>query len=178
MTSSPGRPLHYAMVVWFETIMRLLFSLPRFRLLNACKSAFLRLAGASVGRRVVYYPGVWIMPGRGLRVGDDVDFALEVLVTTGGGVTIGDRTLIGYRAQILSSNHRIPPGRGPIFGAGHESAPVTIGSDVWIGAHAIVLPGATVGEGAVIAAGSIVTGDVPAYHLVAGVPARTLRVRE
>jgi acetyltransferase-like isoleucine patch superfamily enzyme len=171
-------PFHYGLVVWFETIMHVLFALPRFRLLNALKSTFLRIAGAEIGKRVVYYPGVWIMSGRGLKLGDDVDLALGVVVTTHGGVQIGHRTLVGYRAQILSSNHRIPAGRDPIFFAGHESAPIRIGNDVWIGAHAIVLPGVTIGDGAVVAAGSIVNRDVPPYEIVGGVPARMLRVRD
>lgn len=165
-------------VVLYEATMRLLFSLPRFRLANALKSAFLRLTGAKIGQRVVFYPGVWICTGRKLEVGDDVDFALEVLVTTDGGVTIGDRTLIGYRTQIISGNHVIPSGRARIFGAGHVHKPVRIGSDVWIGASCMVLPGVTIGEGAVVAAGSVVTKDVPAFSMVGGCPARTIRTRE
>lgn len=55
--------------------------------------------------------------------------------------------------------------------------PVTIGQDVWIGHGAIILPGRTVGDGAVIAAGAVVTKDVPAYSIVAGVPARIMRPR-
>ncbi len=157
--------------------MRLLFALPRFRITNGAKSLFLKAMGARVGRRVVYYPGVWIAPGRNLVVGDDVDFALGVLVTTGGGVRIGHRTLIGYGAQILSGNHRIPGGRGRIFGAGHEFAPVLIGDDVWIGGRAMILPGVTIGEGAVVAAGSVVTRDVAPYTVVGGVPARVVKER-
>lgn len=58
-----------------------------------------------------------------------------------------------------------------------EFQPITIGNDVWIGARAIIMDGVTIGNGAVIAAGSIVTKDVPPYAIVAGVPARTLRYR-
>ncbi|WP_197325749.1 acyltransferase [Ralstonia solanacearum] len=170
--------MKYFAVVVFETVMRLLFSLPRFRLANALKSGFLRLCGASVGRHVVFYPGVWICTGRNLRVGDHVDFALDVLVTSDGGVRIGDRTLIGYRSQILSSNHAIPPGRDRIFGAGHVRKAVEIGADVWIGANCVVLPGVTIGDGAVVAAGSIVTKDVPAYSVVGGCPAKPIKMRD
>lgn len=165
------------LVVSYETILRVLFALPRYRLLNKVKSAYLRINGARIGARVTYYPGVWIAPGRNLTVGDDVDFALDVVVTTAGGVTIGDRTLIGYRAQILSTNHAVPDGHRRIFGAGHVARPVVIGSDVWIGAGAIVLPGIRVGEGAVIAAGSVVTKPVEPFTVVAGVPARVIRRR-
>lgn len=166
------------LVVSYEFVMQLLFALPRYRLLNAVKAAFLRLVGAEVGRRVVFYPGVWIAPGRNLHLGDDVDLAAGVVITTSGGVEIGARTLVGYRAQILSTNHVVPAGRGRIFGSGHVKKPVAIGADAWIGAAAIVLPGVTIGEGAVVAAGSVVTKDVQPFMIVAGVPAKPVRRRE
>jgi acetyltransferase-like isoleucine patch superfamily enzyme len=176
--SRPARALHSFLVVSFETLMQVLFALPRFPPLNALKSWFLRLNGAQVGERVVYYPGVWIAPGRNLDIGDDVDLAYGVLLTTSGGLKIGNRTLVGYRSQILTANHLIPPGRGRIFGSGHEHKAVTIGEDVWIGANVIVLPGVTIGEGAVIAAGSVVTRSVEPFTIVGGNPARLIRPRD
>ena len=172
----PGR-LKSFLVVSYETVMRLLFSLPRYRFLNAIKSLFLTLNGAKIGERVVFYPGAWIAPGRNLAIGDDVDIALNVLIDTSGGVTIGDRTLIGYGVKIISSNHHIPPNKENIFGAGHSKREVLIGKDVWLGANVIVLPGRTIGDGAVVGAGSVVTKDVPAFTIVAGNPAKFVRVR-
>jgi acetyltransferase-like isoleucine patch superfamily enzyme len=166
------------LVVTYEAIMQLLFALPRYRLLNALKASFLRLVGARVGRHVVFYPGVWIAPGRNLVLGDDVDLAVGVIVTTSGGVEIGARTLVGYRAQILSANHMIPNARARIFEGGHEKRRVVIGADAWIGGSAVILPGVTVGEGAVVAAGSVVTRDVEPFTIVAGIPARFVRRRE
>lgn len=164
-------------IVLFESVMRIVFSLPRFKAINFFKSVFLRACGAKIGAGVVFYPGVWICTGRNLRVGDNVDFAMDVLVTTEGGVRIGDRTLIGYRTQILSSNHVVPDGKGRIFGAGHSKKSVNIGSDVWIGANCIILPGVSIGTGAVVAAGSVVTKNVPAYNIVGGCPAKTIKLR-
>lgn len=179
--SKPGtvkRLIKPFIVVTYELIMQLLLALPRYRMLNALKASFLRLLGARIGRRVVFYPGVWIAPGRNLTLGDDVDLAKDVLITTSGGVTIGDRTLIGYRTQILSNNHTIPPGRQPIFYSGSSGKPVHVGSDVWIGGNCMILPGVTIGDGAVVAGGSIVTRDVEAYSIVAGVPAELIRRRD
>ena len=172
----PGRWKGF-LVVSYEAILKIIFALPRYRILNRIKSAFLRLNGASIGRRVVFYPGVWIAPGRNLVVGDDVDFALNVLVVTTGGVRIGDRTLIGYGTMILSTNHVIPPAYGRIFNAGRINKPVTIGEDVWIGANAMILPGRQIGDGAVVAAGSVVTKDVLPYTVVGGNPAKLIRSR-
>jgi acetyltransferase-like isoleucine patch superfamily enzyme len=166
------------LVVTYEMVQRILFLLPRFAVLNALKSGFLRLLGAQVGRRTIYYPGVWIAPPRGLIVGDDVDFALDVIVVCSGGVRIGSRVLIGYRTQINSSNHNIPAGRARIHGGGHERKPITIGDDVWVGANCLIMAGVTIGEGAVIAGGAVVTRDVAPYSVVGGVPARLIKVRD
>lgn len=169
--------MHAWLVASFEFCMRFVMALPRYRCCVFLKIVFLRAMGAKVGRRVTIYPGVWIATGRNLVLADDVDLALEVLITSDGGVSIGARTLIGYRAQILSSNHVIPGDRGQIFSSGHEKLPVTIGQDVWIGANAIVVAGVNIGDGAVIGAGSIVTKDVAAFSIVAGNPARFIRSR-
>lgn len=169
--------MKYFLVVTYELLLQIIFALPRYRFLNFFKKQFLMLLGAKIGKRVVFYPNVWIAPGRNLVIGDDVDFALNVLVTTTGGVNIGDRVLIGYRTQILSSNHMIPDAQHRIFDAGHNNAPVIIANDVWIGASCIILPGVTIGEGAVIAAGSVVTKDIPPYSICAGVPAKVIKMR-
>src|SRR6266508_5807425 len=95
------------LVVGYEALMVLFFSLPRFALLNAMKTMFLRLNGAKIGKRVTYYPRDWITPGRNLVIGDDVDLAVGVLIESAGGVEIGDRTLIGYGVKIIAANHAI-----------------------------------------------------------------------
>lgn len=169
--------MHYFLVVSYEFVMRLIFSLPRYRLLNRLKGSFLKMVGAEIGERVVFYPGVWISPGKQLRLGSDVDLALDVIITTSGGVTIGARTLIGYRTQVLSSNHRVGAIAEKVFSAGHIYKEVIIGSDVWIGANCTILPGVKIGDGAVVAAGTVVTKDVPVGAIVAGVPGRIIRFR-
>lgn len=165
------------LVVSYEVVMQAIFSLPRYPLFNSIKSMFLSCMGANIGKRVIYYPGVWIEPGRNFVVGDDVDFALGVQVSTEGGVTIGDRVLIGYGTKIFSSNHVVPPMTERIFNSGAKYDPVRIANDVWIGSNCIILPGVTIGEGAVIAAGSVVTRSVGRGEMVAGVPARLIRNR-
>lgn len=170
--------MKYFLVVAVETLSYFIFLLPRFRAINAMKAFYLKLIfGAKIGRRVVFYPGIWIFTGRNLVLGDDVDLAHGVMITTDGGVTIGNRTLVGYGTRILSGNHRIPPQPAQIFGSGHDKSPISISQDVWIGGNVIILPGVNVGEGAVIAAGSVVTKDVAPWTIVGGVPARTIKVR-
>ncbi len=170
--------LHNFLVISYEFILKIVFLLPRYSLFNFFKKLFLTINGASIGQRVTFYPGVWIAPGRHLHVGDDVDFALDVIVISSGGVSIGNRVLIGYRTQILSTNHIIPSNHKRIFGSGHQKKPVIIADDVWIGANSIILAGVEIGEGAVIAAGSIVTKSVKPYTIVGGTPATFIRERK
>ncbi len=88
-----------------------------------------------------------------------------------GGIEIGDDVLIGQQVVIATLDHDLDPEkRGNML-----PAPVKIGNKVWIGAHATILKGVTVGDGAVIAAGAVVTKDVPAYTVVAGVPAKIVK---
>lgn len=178
LTNIYKRYLRYDLVVLVETITQIVLLLPRFRLFNAFKVWYLSFFGARFGSRCVLYPGIWIQPGRKLTVGTDVDFAVGVLLTTSGGVVIGDRVLIGYGSKIISSNHRIPRKHQTIFNSGHVYEPVTIENDVWIGANVIILPGAIIREGSVIAAGAVVSGDIPPFSIAAGVPAKVIKKRE
>lgn len=94
-----------------------------------------------------------------------------------GGVEIGTHTLISPHVTIVSSNHRVGRVDESIMRAGNDLLPTKIGVGVWIGANAVILGGVTIGDGAVVAAGSVVTKDVEPGAVVAGVPARLLRKR-
>lgn len=88
-----------------------------------------------------------------------------------GGIEFGDGCLIGHQVVIATLNHDLSPNsRGSM-----TPAKVTLGKNVWVGAHATILPGVTVGDNAVIAAGAVVTKDVPANTVVAGVPAKIIK---
>jgi maltose O-acetyltransferase len=165
------------LVVTYELVMSVVFALPRYRSLMLLKKLLLVAMGAKVGRGVVIYPGVWIMPGRNLVLEDDVDLAKDVIITTTGGVSIGKRALIGYRTQILSADHQIPPAGQRIPPSGDVFGRVVIGADVWIGANCVITAGVAIGDGAVVAAGSVVTKDVAANAIVGGVPAKLIRMR-
>lgn len=165
-------------VISYEALMNALFALPRYRLFIFFKKSLLQIMGAKIGKGVCIYPGVWIAPGRNLVVEDEVDLAKDVLINSSGGVFIGARTLVGYRSQIISTNHSIPAigNKFPISGDDHK--PIKIENDVWIGANCIITAGVKIGEGAVIAAGSVVTKDVVKNSIVGGVPAKLIRTRD
>lgn len=96
----------------------------------------------------------------------------------GGKIIIGKKCLISQFVTIVASNHNIDK-KYIIMDQGWDEnkTDVTIGNDVWIGAKSVILPGVTIGDGAVIAAGSIVNKDVAPYSIVAGVPAKFIKTR-
>nr|WP_238566673.1 acyltransferase [Nonlabens ulvanivorans] len=166
------------LVCTYESMSSIVFSLPRHQVFNVIKSNYLRLqGGAKIGKSITYYPGIKINPCRKLKLGNHVDLAWGVIITTGGQVEIGDRTLIGYRTIISSANHVIPENKGHIFGSGHNKEKVIIECDVWIGGNCTIVAGVIIGEGAVIAAGSVVTKDVEPFTIVGGVPAKLIKKR-
>lgn len=112
-----------------------------------------------------------------MRIGDETWIGQQCFFHSAGGITIGARVGIGPAVKILTSAHA-EAGRGtPILFAPIETAPVVIEDDADIGVGAVLLPGVTVGRGAIVGAGAVVTADVPPYAVVAGVPARVLRMR-
>jgi acetyltransferase-like isoleucine patch superfamily enzyme len=88
-------------------------------------------------------------------------------------ITIGDRVQFGPDVMVLSGSHDIGP-RECRAGANADE-PVWIGNGCWLGARSVILPGVRIGDGAIVAAGAVVTQDVPPDCLVAGVPARVVR---
>lgn len=98
---------------------------------------------------------------------------------SGGNIRIGDYCLISQQITIVASNHQYKRDT-LIFNQtwDREKVGIVIEDDVWIGANCVILPGVHIGYGAVVAAGSVVTRNVPSYALVAGVPAKVIKYRE
>lgn len=112
-----------------------------------------------------------------LRIGDETWIGQQCFFHSAGGIEIGKRVGIGPSVRILTSVHEEAGRSVPVLFAPVRFAPVVIEDDADLGVGTIVLPGVTIGRGAVLGAGSVVTRDVPAYTIAAGVPARVLRER-
>jgi acetyltransferase-like isoleucine patch superfamily enzyme len=110
--------------------------------------------------------------GKNLTIGKRVFINSGCKFQDQGGITIGDDVLIGHNVVIATLNHSFDPERRGDL----EPCPVKIGNKVWIGANATILPGVTVGEGAIVAAGAVVTKDVASLTVVGGVPAKVIKV--
>ncbi|MCP3876697.1 MAG: acyltransferase [Desulfobacteraceae bacterium] len=153
-----------------------------------------------LGDRVVIETAVLVFHAENVQIGDDVyigHYAIlkgyhrnKMLIGSGtwigpqcflhsaGGLTIGRNVGIGPGVKIITSFHAEEGTHVPILHSRIEFAPVVVGDDCDIGAGAIILPGVTIGRGTQVGAGAVVTKDIDPYVLVAGVPAKVLRVRK
>jgi galactoside O-acetyltransferase len=115
----------------------------------------------------------------GVEIGDNVSFNEGVMVNAdiGGSIRIGNSVLVGPGVVMRSSDHVFTSRDVPIRMQGHTAGNIVIEDDTWVGANAIIVGNVCIGRGAVIAAGTVVVEDVPAYTVVGGVPAKLIKVR-
>lgn len=123
-----------------------------------------RKARVSLGKASVSRFGLFLRAeGGALSIGDKCFFNTQVSITCLDSITIGDRCQIANNVVIVDHDHDYLAGWGQ-----YQTAPVSIGNDVWIGANAVILKGSVIGDGAVIAAGSVVKGRVEPKSLYLG----------
>jgi acetyltransferase-like isoleucine patch superfamily enzyme len=167
--------------------------------LDYARAAWMRLRGACIGMKVRIGPRCeWIRPQNvtlgqrtvleasvvlklveataRLSAGENVFFGRGTIFDIAGNITIGDGTLIAPGCFITDHNHGIKSD-ATIWQQPCIQKDVRIGTGVWLGAKVIVLPGVSIGDGAVVAAGAVVTHDVEPMAIVAGVPARLVGSR-
>ena len=132
-----------------------------------------------LGEMNIIYPGATIRIDQGwMTTGEEVSFGPGChIYEPRAGLRIGDQCMIGGGVLICGVNHGHALKSVPMREQVAEAATIILGNDVWLGMGAIVLPGVTIGDGAIVAAGAVVTGDVPAGAVVSGIPARIRRTR-
>lgn len=138
------------------------------------RRAWAKGIAASVGSNVNIEPHASFTPD--LRVGDNSGIGLRCELN--GPVSIGNDVLMGPETIVYTQNHKSSDPNLPIRLQGYEPAEeVAIEDDVWIGRRVMIMPGVRIGKGSVIAAGAVVTKDVPPYSVVGGIPAKILKSR-
>ena len=130
-----------------------------------------RLIGKQVDRSFRMFPPFYTDFGKNITIGKDVFINSGCHFQDQGGIEIGDGALIGHNVVLATINHDLNPKEK----RKNHYAPIKIGAHVWIGSNATILPGVTIGDYAVVAAGAVVTRDVSAMTVVGGVPARVLK---
>ena len=143
-----------------------------YRTPDQVRALLAELTGKPIDDSVVVFPPFHSEFGKNLTLGRGVFINLGCRFQDTGGITIGDGTLIGHGSTLTTLNHHIDPDRR----ADMVPAPIRIGRKVWLGAAVTVVPGVTIGDGAIVGAGAVVTKDVPANAIVAGVPAKFIRM--
>lgn len=146
-------------------------------LARAIRFALMRRLAGGCGELVDIRESVHLHGLRGLQLGSRISIHPMCYLDASGGVSIGSDTSIAHAVTVMSTSHRFDDLTEPTRDQGVEIRPVVIGDNVWIGAGARVLGGVTIGSGSVVAAGAVVTQDVPCESVVAGVPARVVRQR-
>ena len=130
-----------------------------------------KLTGRPIDPSFAMFPPFYTDCGKNIKFGQNVFVNSGCRFQDQGGITIEDGALIGHNAVLATPNHNPDPEkRNNLF-----PAPIHIGKRVWLGANVTVLPGVTIGDNAIVAAGAVVTHDVEANTVVGGVPARFIR---
>ena len=137
------------------------------------RERLLRELLGEVGEGVVVRPPLWIDYGSNIAIGAGTFVNYDCVMLDVAQIRIGAACQLATRVQLLTATHPIDP--EPRRAGWESAAPIVIGDNVWLAGGAIVCPGVTIGDDTVVGAGAVVTRDLPAGVLAAGVPARVLR---
>ena len=149
---------------------------PGYRVGYRFRRFLLKFISEDCGKSVIVKHKCYFGTGNGLRIGDRTQLGQNAKIDPE--VTIGNDVLMGPDVMILTTRHAFERLNRPINQQGCLARnPVTIGSDVWIGARVVILPGVNIADKAIIGAGAVVTKDIPEGAIFAGNPARLIRYR-
>lgn len=171
-TVKAGSDIHRYMHLLSEEARRITFCINNQRhTAREIRELFGELTGREIDEGFGLFPPFFSDCGKNIKVGKNVFINSGCCFQDQGGIEIGDDSLIGQQVVIATLNHDLDPSKRKDM----IPKPVKIGKRVWVGAHATILPGVEIGDNAVIAAGAVVTKNVPENAVVAGVPARVIK---
>lgn len=135
------------------------------------REIFSELTSQPVNKTLRLVPPFHTDCGKNIHIGENVFINSNCTMQDQGGIYIGDNVLIGHNACLLTLNHNEDPKKR----ANLMPSPIKIGNGAWLGSNVTVLPGVSIGDGAIVAAGAVVTKDVDENTIVAGIPAKVMR---
>lgn len=130
-----------------------------------------QITGSEIDESVAVFTPLYINYGKHTKIGKNVFINFDCVFLDLGGITIEDNVLIAPKVSLLSEGHPVASNERQSLVPGH----IHIKKNAWIGAGATILPGVTIGENAVVAAGAVVSKDVPANTVVGGIPAKIIK---
>jgi acetyltransferase-like isoleucine patch superfamily enzyme len=145
---------------------------------NRLRQRVMRRSLQQLGRNTVFQFGVQVTRPDQVSIGSNCNLGINSLITGGGGVRIGDWVGFGPDVKVWSMNHRFEDPDTPWLLQGWEAKPVVIEDDVWLAANVFVMPGVTIGKGAIVAAAAVVAKSIPPYAIAAGNPCRIIGWRK
>jgi len=168
--NDPEYPLIYAII---RKAIRLTSELNAMRLEDneAVNRLFSELTNQPVDPSFFLIPPFYTDFGHNIRIGKEVFVNHACTFMDRGGITLEDKVLLGPKVNLITTNHLTEPDRR----RDTISLPIVLKRGAWLGANVTVMPGVTIGENAIVGAGAVVTKDVAANTIVAGVPARVVK---
>ena len=141
-----------------------------------CNKNLKILWGGKCGKEIIVKDHCYFGNGSRLKVGDRSQLGQNARLQ--GTITIGDDVVMGPDVVMMATSHEFSRTDIPINRQGAKpEEPITIGNDCWIGTRVIILPGVTIGDHCILAAGAVVTHDIPAGSIAGGVPAKVIKHR-
>ena len=167
-----------------KQIFRVLFSPATWRWFFRFLEFYYKNHASTISRLGNCGKGTWIEPTAKLTNPENIFIGknchinhLACLQPGKARITIGDNLLMGPGTMLFGSNYQLDPGK-PMRTQPSVYRDISIGSDVWLGSNVVVTAGAKIGDGCVVAAGSVVTKEIPPYTIAGGIPAKPLKKRE
>lgn len=170
-TIAPNNPEFYKLRDASFATKKLLVQLNNSSDPTEIKKLLSQITGSEIDESVAVFTPLYINYGKQTKIGKNVFINFDCVFLDLGGITIEDNVLIAPKVSLLSEGHPINPVERPSLVPGH----IHIKKNVWIGAGATILPGVTIGENAVVAAGAVVSKNVPANTVVGGIPAKHIK---
>jgi acetyltransferase-like isoleucine patch superfamily enzyme len=139
--------------------------------IDAIRDILSEIIGETIADSTTIFAPFYTNFGKFIRIGKNVFINHACSFLDMGGITLEDEVLIGPRVNLVTENHPLDPSdRRALL-----TRPIVIKRNAWIGAEATILPGVTIGENSIVAAGAVVSKDVPANTIVAGIPAKVIK---